>query len=179
MVLIAMHALHCPVRFIRTNQCCLSGAPVLFGVRIGDFPERSTGAKLSDCLILPVLISSESCKIGLYPLRKSFAIAVILVRNYYLPRRRWLADRRFNSATFGAAINPLTNLEKGNNMRELGNVEVSAVAGATGSASDVINGAASGASTGSAIGGALGGPVGSTAGAFVGAIYGGLSAYFG
>jgi len=107
-------------------------------------------------------------------LLQSFLFEIIICR-----AADGFADRRFNSATFGAAINPLTNLEKGNNMRELGNVEVSAVAGATGSASDVINGAASGASTGAAIGGTLGGPIGSAAGAFAGAIYGGLSAYFG
>jgi len=31
MALIAMHALHCPVRFIRTNQCCLSSTLILSG----------------------------------------------------------------------------------------------------------------------------------------------------
>jgi hypothetical protein len=88
------------------------------------------------------------------------------------------ADRRFDSRTFGAAINPTYKSQEGNNMRELNNEEVLAIAGATGSATDVINGAASGAATGSAIGGALGGQVGSALGSVAGAFYGGMSAYF-
>jgi hypothetical protein len=88
------------------------------------------------------------------------------------------ADRRFDFRTLGAVINPTYKSRKGNNMHELNHEEVLVIAGATGSATDVINGAASGATIGSAIGGALGGPVGSALGNVAGAFYGGFSAFF-